>query len=216
MTTTHLTDSELVDLAEDTLDPRRAAHVETCEGCRAQGTALRLLLRDTAGVVVVPEPSPLFWDHLSARVRERVAAESSPRRSAWEWPGLVRGFIPLAAAAAVIIVMSGVWLLRGVRSSEPALSSRADRGAGGAISQPGAPAGGAVAKLSAPAVPDPDNSEVWDVLTTAASRVGLDEAHAAGMHVQPAAIDHAVLDLSAAELTELGRLLQTEMKRASD
>ncbi len=216
MTTTHLTDSELVDLAEDTLDPRRAAHVETCEGCRAQGTALRVLLRDTAGVAV-PEPSPLFWDHLSARVRESVAAESSPRRSAWEWPGLVRGFVPLAAAAAVIVVvMAGVLLLRGVRSSESALSSRADRGAGGATSQPGAPAGGAVAKLSAPAVPDPDNSEVWDVLTTAASGVGLDEAHAAGMHVQPAAIDHAVLDLSAAELTELGRLLQTEMKRASD
>ena len=244
MTTTHLTDSELVDLAEDTLDPRRAAHVETCEGCRAQGTALRVLLRDTAGVAV-PEPSPLFWDHLSARVREGVAAESSPRRSAWEWSNLVRGFVPLAAAAAVIVVViSGVWLLRGVRSSEIALSSRAERGSGGASSKPGAQAGGALtepgapagdastepgvlagasaqpgaasAELVAAAVPDPDNSEVWNVLTTAASGVGLHEAHAAGMHVQPAALDHAVLDLSAAELTELGRLLQTEMKRASD
>jgi len=215
MTTTHLTESELVDLAEDTLDPRRAAHVEICEGCRAQGSALRVLLRDTAGVDV-PEPSPLFWDHLSARVRESVAAESRPRRSGWAWPG-ARGFVPLAAAAAVIVVvMSGVWLLRGVRSSELALSSRADRVAGGASAQPGAPAGGASADLGAPTVPDADNSEVWAVLTTAASGVGLEEAHAAGMHVQSAALDHAVLDLSAAELTELGRLLQTEMKRASD
>lgn len=239
MTTPHLTESELADLAEDTLNPRRAAHVETCEDCRAQGSALRVLLGDTAGVAV-PEPSPLFWDHLSARVRESVAAESRPRRFTWEWEWAgAGGFLPLAAAAAVLVaVMSGVWLLRGLGSSDPALSSRGDRVAGAASVQPGASAGAAAAQpgasagaasfppgalvgaasadLGAPAIPNPENSEVWDLLTTAASGVGLDEAHAAGMRVQPAAIDHAVLDLSPAELTELGRLLQTEMRRASN
>ena len=65
-------------------------------------------------------------------------------------------------------------------------------------------------------VPDPDNAEVWAVLTTAASSVEFEAAHDAGMHVHPAAIDHAVQDLSAAELTELGRLLQAELKRSSN
>jgi DNA-binding GntR family transcriptional regulator len=65
-------------------------------------------------------------------------------------------------------------------------------------------------------VPDADNAEVWSVLTSAASSVEFEDAHDAGMHVYPAAIDHAVQDLSPAELTELGRLLQAELKRSSN
>ena len=64
--------------------------------------------------------------------------------------------------------------------------------------------------------PDADNAEVWAVLTAAASDVEFEDAHDAGMHVLPAAIEHAVQDLSAAELTELGRLLQSELKRSSN
>ena len=67
-----------------------------------------------------------------------------------------------------------------------------------------------------PSVPDAENAEVWAVLTAAASGVGLEDAHDAGMHVYPAAIDHAVQDLTAAELNELGRLLQSELKRSSN
>jgi hypothetical protein len=54
------------------------------------------------------------------------------------------------------------------------------------------------------------------VLTAAAADLELEEAHAAGLSVQPSAIDRAVQRLTADELNELGRLLQSELKRASN
>lgn len=201
---THLSESEFVDLAEDVLDPRRARHVETCASCREQADALRNLLRETSSVAV-PDPSPLFWDHLSARVRDGVAAAPAAGRSRWSWPGM-RMLIPMGAAAAVVVaVISGTLLLRPVRDGQAPAPIVTEHAAVTASSdaRPGT-------------TPDADNAEVWDVLTSAASTVGFDEAHAAGMHVLPAAIDHAVQDLSAAELTELGRLLQSELKRSSN
>ena len=202
--TTHLSESEFVDLLEDTLDPRRAAHVETCAACRAQGGALRGLLRDAAAVEV-PEPSPLFWEHLSARVRDEVASEPAPRASGWMWSG-TRGLVSFAAAAALVVaVISGVMLMRAVRGGSTTSPVVAEQDAATA-----APDG------SSEVTPDAANAEVWAVLTTAASDVEFEDAHAAGMHVPSGTIDHAVQDLTAAERTELGRLLQTELKRSSN
>lgn len=204
MTSTHLSESEFVDLVEDTLDARRMAHVETCAACREQADGLRATVRDTAAVTT-PEPSPLFWGHFQARVHDAVAADTAAGRSVFTWTGL-RGLVPLAAAAALIIaVFSGLLLLRAVRTGGPAAPL---------VVEP--PAVRSASDSRPAATPDANNAEVWEVLTTAASGVAFDEAHAAGMHVQPAAIDHAVQDLSAAELTELGRLLQSELKRSSN
>jgi hypothetical protein len=201
---THLSETEFVDLAADALDPRRAAHVETCASCRDRSDALRAMLREVSSVVV-PEPSPLFWEHMSARVREGVAAAPVPARLGWRWPAL-RGLVPIGAAAAVAVaIISGALMLRTARDGRSPSAVVTDHAAATAAPD-AAPA----------ATPDPDNAEVWDVLTSAASTIRFDEAHAAGMHVHPAAIDHAVQDLSAAERNELGRLLQSELKRASD
>jgi hypothetical protein len=201
---THLSESEFVDLAGEALDPRRAAHVEACASCREQADALRAMLRETASVAV-PEPSPLFWDHLSARVRDAVAAAPAPDRSGWSWPHLGI-LIPMSAAAAVVVaVISGTLLLRTVRNGQAPVMLVPEHAVATASSD-----------QKTGATPDADNAEVWDVLTSAASTVGFDEAHAVGMHVHPAAIDDAVRDLSAAELTELGRLLQSELKRSSN
>jgi hypothetical protein len=201
---THLSESEFVDLVEEALDPRRARHVETCASCRERADTLRDLLRQTSSVIV-PDPSPLFWDHLSARVREAVAAAPAPDRSGWSWPRM-RILIPMGAAAAVMVaVISGTLMLRPVRSGNTPVLVVSDHGVAPASSDP-----------RTGAAPDADNAEVWDVLTSAASTVGFDEAHAVGMHVHPAAIDDAVRDLSAAELSELGRLLQSELKRSSN
>lgn len=205
--TRHLSESECVDLAEDTLDPRRAAHVETCAPCREQADTLRVLLHDTRAVEV-PEPSPLFWRHLSARVHDEIAADPGAGRGAWRGVGM-RGLGPLAAAAAVIVALvSGGLLVRGVRDGY----APAGLGAGSVAGTPSP----AAPDARRPDMPDAENAEVWAVLTAAASSVEFDDAHAVGMHVHPAAIDHAVQNLTAAERTELGRLLQSELKRSSD
>lgn len=204
---THLSESEFIDLAENegALDSRRAAHVEGCASCREQLDALRSILR-TTGAVEVPEPSPRFWDHMAGRVREGIAAEPAAVRAGWNWIGM-RGLGPWAAAAALAVaVISGVLLVQATREGNlPAPG--VDRTASGLIvPAPARPA----------TTPDADNAEVWAVLTAAASDVAFEDARAAGMQVLPAAIDHAVQDLTEAELTELGRLLQSELKRSSD
>lgn len=201
----HLSEVELVDLAEGALDSRRAAHVESCATCREEGEALRAMLRDAASIEV-PDPSLLFWEHFPARVRGAVAAEPAAGRFAWEWPG-TRGLVSFAAAAAVLIaVFSGVYLVRPARVGP--MASRAVAGPAGVTSP--------AADGQIDGLPDPDNEAVWDVLTAAASTVELNDAHDVGMHVHPATIDHAVQALSAAERTELGRLLQSELKRSSN
>ena len=120
----------------------------------------------------------------------------------------MRGLVPFAAAAAVIVaVFSGFLLIRAARDGGRALPLVADGGA--------APSAVA-ADGSSEVAPDPVNAEVWAVLTAAASDVAFEDAHAAGMHVHPGTIDHAVQDLTAAERAELGRLLRSELKHASN
>jgi hypothetical protein len=207
---THLSESEFVDLAENEagLSQARAAHVETCASCREQLDMVRSMLHESRSVDV-PEPSPLFWDHMSMRVREGIAAESAPVRSGWNWIGL-RGFVPAAAVAALIVaVVSGVLLMRAVRDGNLAAPD-ADRIASTPLRNV------APVPPRPETTPDADNAEVWALLTAVASDVAVEDARAAGMHVLPAAVDHAVQDLSEAELTELGRLLHSELKRSSN
>src|SRR4051812_50102911 len=69
----HLSAAELVDYAEDALDVARAAHLDVCAVCRRRGDELRASLQQLSSVKSdVPEPSPLFWDHLSARVQHGI------------------------------------------------------------------------------------------------------------------------------------------------
>ena len=193
---THLSEAEFVDLIDETLAPARAAHLDTCAACREQAAALGVVLRDAAAVEL-PEPSPLFWDHLQARVRAAIDAEPRPAASRW---GGFRTLVPAAAAAALVVaVLSGV--VPRVTRDDP--SSARPAAANGVV----APDPGVDVTI------DPADAEVWEVLTSAAS---IDEANGAGMRAQPAAVEHAVQRLSSAELTELGRLLQAELKRSSN
>lgn len=208
----HLSPAEFVDFAEGTLGSERARHLETCGVCRAQAATVRDVLRATGGSDVVPEPSPLFWDHLSARIRAAVAAERP--RSAFGFGMLRLQPIVLATAALVILVavLSAAMLTRGWR--QEALPERIATMASNSAVVPSD-----TTAIPEPDVKDPDvkeNDEVWAVLTAAAADLQLDEARAAGIAVQPATIDHAVQRLTAAELAELGRLLQSELKRSSN
>ena len=80
----HLTPEELIDFAEGTRAEAAAPHLQSCEVCRHHIVALRATM-SAAADVDVPEPSPLFWDHLSQRVHEAVAAEEAPGA---RFPGL--------------------------------------------------------------------------------------------------------------------------------
>jgi hypothetical protein len=194
---THLSEAEFVDLLDETLAPARTAHLDRCAACREQAAALGALLRDAAAVEI-PEPSPLFWDHLQSRVREAVDAEPVHAAAGWSWSGL--RLVPLGVVVALLLAVA-------------IGSSFRERCCG----SPSAPVTAAIyAPMPDPGVDatiDPADADVWDVLTSAAA---IDEANGAGIRAQPAAVDHAVQRLSSAELTELGRLLQAELKRSSN
>jgi hypothetical protein len=93
--------------------------------------------------------------------------------------------------------------------------------AGGLMMRGGSPPAASVPPIVAgPAAADliaePDDSDVWQVLTSAAADVPVEDAHAAGMAVPSGAVDRAMQRLTPAELTELGRLLQSELRGPGD
>ena len=75
----HLGPDELVDLAERAHPESDAPHLLSCVQCRAKVDELRRAMA-LAAEVDVPEPSPLFWPHLSARVHDAVSAAEAPAR----------------------------------------------------------------------------------------------------------------------------------------
>lgn len=198
----HLSPSEFVDLAEGALGPGRAAHASTCAACRAQAAVVHDALQMVAASSGVPEPSPLFWDQLSVRVRDAIA--STPQHSTWGFGW--RGVQPVVAVLALAVAIYSVALLT--------RDARRDAAPLQVATAPG-PVSGDADQEPDPTL-DPSHAEVWAVLTAAAADLQLDEAQAAGMAVRASAIDRAVQGLTAAELTELGRLLQSELKRSSN
>ena len=195
---THLSEAEFVDLIDEALAPARAAHLDRCAACREQAAALGAMLHHTAAAET-PEPSPLFWDHLQARVRTAIDGEPRPAASWWRRESFA-AVVPAAAAAALLVaVLTGVVQRATQEERTPAPQTAANAAV---VPDPGVDG-----------TLDPADADVWDVLTSAAS---IDDASGAGLRAQPAAIDHAVQRLSSAELTELGRLLQAELKRSSN
>jgi hypothetical protein len=198
---THLTDLELVDAAESRLAAERQRHLGACADCRAHVRDLQDTLASVAGVDV-PEPSPLFWQHLSTRVMSEIADDSAvPGARLWSgW----RPRIWVTAAAALVLI-AAVTLVTVQRTSEPA--------------QPLAPP---AVDVNADVPFDLDDGlnalnadEGWAVVRSVADGAnwGADEAHEAGVAPAPGWANTAAWSLNAAELTELARLLEDELKR---
>jgi hypothetical protein len=192
----HLSDAELVDAAERALTPARSVHLDSCDRCRAAVDRLASTLRDAAAVDM-PEPSPLFWDHFSARVHDAVAAEQRPAiRSAWT--ALWTPWMPIVAFCMVVIaIVSAAWFARPSPETVPASTV-------------------ASAISSSPETHGAADDPAWADLRAVAAAVNVDEDSSAGLTVRPAAIDNAVQQLTPQERMELRRLLQSEMKRSSD
>jgi hypothetical protein len=101
----HLSPDDLTAAMDGSLREAAKAHLETCVGCREAVAELSILVANVKADPV-PEPSPLFWDHFSARVREATAREPTPDRSFWRrvHPGWALG--ALAAIAVIVTVWS--------------------------------------------------------------------------------------------------------------
>ena len=185
----HLTSEELLDLAEGTRPPGSAPHLATCDECRHQLHELRSVMATIA--VDVPEPSPLFWDHLSARVREAVAQDTVASRS---WFGFGRWAWGVAAVMTAAVVAIAVSLAP--RTAPPSITH-----APAAVQEPVADAGSVA----------PADDPSFMLLGDLAGGLDWDVAAEAGIGMPVGAADSAVVELSEAERTELQRLLREAM-----
>ena len=202
----HLSADELVDLAEGTRPERSAPHLAACDQCRRQLQELRAMMASVAEVGV-PEPSPLFWDHLSQRVRDAVAAEEAPRR-AWldaSWHCLPTPWSAVAVAVILVLAVFSSRLLSPTRPQRigPTL----------APSPPAAAIADAALRddLLSDAAVDDDAS--LTLVASLAAHLDLEAAGEAGL-VQGDSAEHAVTRMNRDDLRELRRLLKQELARS--
>jgi hypothetical protein len=145
--------------------------------------------------VDVPEPSPLFWDHFSARVHDAVEAERAAGTSVfgrWSWLRLT----PLWAGALAAVVLAIVIVTSGGRPGQP-------------VSTPAGPAASAAGPLddSLSLGDDPSLSLMADL----AADLDWDAASEAGLTTHVGVDNDAVTELTDGERRALNQLLKGEL-----
>ena len=229
----HLSADAFIDLLDETIADAAVPHLASCEACRIQLSQLRAISQ-AAVQVDVPEPSPLFWDHLSARVREGVLQEVQRPARVTDWirrPGAAHvswwrfGGLVTAAASVVALVVA----LQVPRVQAPDVSP-VHTTATPATSTLATPTPEAVAPTTAPtsppvtstsltqasvtptSVPSTETSSPFDwdePLSFVADLAGSVDWDAAVEFAfpSPGAADRSVADLNDGERAELERLL---------
>ena len=188
----HLSPEELVDAAEGTRTDASLPHLAECDLCRRELADLRRTMT-VAAAAGVPEPSPLFWQNLSAHIGERIDAESArPWWQAWIRP---RVLIPLSAAALLVLIVS--------------LGPNVHKASVSAPVVPGPATAVEPSNDSVDLAADPLLTLVSDL----SANMDLDSVSAAGF-ADPDTAEHAVTHMNTDELTALKRLLQAEMIRS--
>jgi hypothetical protein len=182
----HLTPDQLVDVLDETASVDVRRHLDACSSCRARLDELTIALKSTQGLHV-PEPSPLFWEHFSARVRSAVEAEGSPEQGWRRWLRLPV-LAPLAGLALVIAALI-MTLPNAVR-----------------------PLAIDVAEMPGDL---PLNDDGWTLVADVVGELDWDTAMAAGLRVEPGAVDRAIMDLNADEQRELTAILHAELRAKS-
>jgi hypothetical protein len=202
----HLSDVELVDLAEG----RRAAdsepHLTVCDRCRRQLDELQRVIA-LAATADVPEPSPLFWDQFSRRVHDAIAADEGRSAGVDRWWRASRRWFVLVPASAVVVIAFAVGLLTPKQErSQPDHSVAQVKSAAESTAQ--SAAAGRSADLLDDAADDGDPSlRLVSDLAAALSWDAIAESELAS----DGSADHAVTQLSSDELRALERLLRKEM-----
>lgn len=190
----HLTSDELVDLAEGARAESSAPHLQTCATCRRKLTDLRELM-SAAAAVEVPEPSPLFWDHLSARVRAAVASDEGERSVWWRrstWP---RVAVPALTGAFAVMVVGAMLTSRLLAPADTPISGPA---------APPAPEAIVTESLDDPAL---------NLVTELAAQMDWESASQLHVPTHQGAGDEAIGELSEPERREMRLLLQQELGR---
>jgi hypothetical protein len=102
----HLTPQQFIALLEGTPDAASRTHLDSCDACRDEVAELQTITSAVSASAIVPEPSPLFWNHFTARVRESVAIEPMVAPSWWRgmWRPLAGIGVALACVALVVLV----------------------------------------------------------------------------------------------------------------
>ncbi len=185
--TRHLSPRQFLDAAEGVPAPDAVAHLRECNRCRLEALALSETV-STVADTMVPEPSPLFWQHFSARVSEAIAAEGvTGAPSSWR---LRWSYWPVAAGTAIAAVLLAVNVV-------PRLSPAATPVASSAARQ-------------VEALPVVDD-ESLRVLSDLAGDLSWDDATEAGFSMSQGAVDRVVADMPDSERVELERLLSAEL-----
>jgi hypothetical protein len=218
----HLTEAELVDLVDGALAPSRHAHLEVCNTCRTAEAELRKMLAQ-AGDVQIPEPSPLFWEHFSARVHEGVRHAEAGEPARWfGWFGnpafVSSGKWAIAGAVLTLVLVAAVWRASAPAPGRVAPTTTASVSTAGSNSEPGLIPDSLIPGSLIPGsliddAFDPDTDEAWALVRTVADDLSWDDAAVEGVGVRPGSAERAMMTLSGDERSELVRLLQAETKQ---
>jgi len=189
----HLSPEQLVDLAEGTKTEASMPHLQACGVCQQRLSHLRTTMSEAAEADV-PEPSPLFWDHLATRVREAVESERAATAAVPRWSWLSAR--PVWAGALALVVFAVAFFARIDRSRPvPASGPLAV-----SVQSPSADFGGS---------DDPSLSLVGDL----AAELDWDGARDAGLTSHLGVDNDALIQLTDAERRELRELLKGELAR---
>lgn len=188
---THLTPAQLVDALEGqtTLRESTAAHLATCEHCQAELAAMAETLGE-ARAWAMPEPSPLFWEHLSRRVRAATSEEVLPLAPSWAdvW---ARAWRPLTAVVATAGALTLMFVLRSAL-----------------VNAPGSSTPPATVAMTSP-VTEEANEEALNVMAVLAQDLRTDELQ----QIAPPSADAtgaAIEDLTPAQRTALVQLIKRQ------
>ena len=187
----HLAESERLDVAEGLGSDASASHLVSCEACRRDVEDLQAAM-SAAAAVEVPEPSPLFWEHLSVRVRQGLDAEHGRPTIGWlpRWVS-VGAIVPAGAVAMLVLVAAVVW--------GPSRESSTTAAPGAAVSAAMA-TGGEMAPI--------EEDASFALLAALSAELDWDAAGEAGLAPRGEVVDRLVSSLSSGERGELHRLLQ--------
>jgi hypothetical protein len=187
----HLSRDRLLDAVEGRLDGHISGHLAQCARCRTEVEDLRATLKEVRRIEV-PEPSPLFWEYLSARVRDAIAIEPPRHDRGGRSPGWTRW--PAASVLALLVLASTVVLL----TRTPWRTERASSAG------PSSPASVRNASTESFELASGDD---WQFIVDAAGAADWDAVQVSGIEARPGTVDVAISELSSDERRELVKLL---------